>query len=165
MDTFRILREQTFNLRGGKIYLMLIIDCGLFGVEVVNRSESYGRKTLTTRAKADLLFKSFEFSLNECKDLKTAEDIIRVSLAGKSLEDIFFLLKVYGKKFSQTVIGEIVSEFKLAVNVKRGFLRDEKKVGAITITVSLNSKVIGRFFGTRYGTNFQFQLSEEFSSI
>lgn len=151
---FRILKEETFSYRGEKLYLMLLRDGNKFGVEVVDRAQTYGRKYTQDRKEADYLFELITKRLNTYRDFDVAVCAIKRSFERKNLNETMFLLVAEERITSQTKIGRMVKKFKLKVESKAGYFRDTRKAGAITIYIYFGNKIFGRFYGTRFGEDF-----------
>ena len=56
MSDFKILDETTTAFKCSSVCVMLLCHNGEFGVEVVDRKESFGRVFLKDRDEADLVF-------------------------------------------------------------------------------------------------------------
>lgn len=157
MSDFRILTEETFSYKGGKLYLMLLKDFDKFGVEVVDRAQTFGRKYTKDRKEAEYLFDIIKKRLNTYKHFDVAVCAIKRSFERNNLNETMFLLVAEERITSQTKIGRMVKKFKLNVVSKAGIYRDSRKKGAITIYVYFGGKVFGRFYGTRFGEDFSFE--------
>jgi hypothetical protein len=158
MTEFRILKEETFSYKGGKLYLMLLKDFDKFGVEVVDRIQTFGRKYAKDRKEAEYLFDIITKRLNTYKDIDVATCAIKRCFARKNLNETMFLLVAEERITSQTKIGRMVKKFKLNVEAKVGYFRDSRKKGAITIYIYFGGKVFGRFYGTRFSDDFSWEV-------
>jgi hypothetical protein len=156
---FKILNEETFNLKADKIYLMLLRDGVRFGVEVVDHEKTFGRIYAEDRIEADTLFDLITNRLSQYKYTLEAEIFLRKLFSLTKTNEMYFFLAVYGNKLSQVAIGRLIKKFGLRVTSKAGFLGNKKKAGAITINVFFESKgkSFGRFYGTRFGKDFLFE--------
>lgn len=157
MNDFRILKESTFNMKGGKLYLMMLREEGRFGVEVVNRSETLGRQFGDDRPCAESMFDKLEEKLSKIQMLSEAETTIRGMLSLKPNE-FKFVLSSDDVVLSQAEVGRLMIKHKpTSVKTKYNQLFDAKKKGSITIYVFFGKKPIGRFAGVRFGKNFKFE--------
>ena len=149
-NDFRVIRENTFNLKGGKLYVMVLRDNGKYGVEVVDREKTFGRKMTDTNKEADLLFDSIVSRLNKYTVIKDAELAIKRCFKFKSINKILFVLVMDNKISSQADIVSIGDKVKFVTKVKfnriKGLItinvfesRDEKKPFA-TLTGKDNGK-------------------------
>lgn len=157
---FRILSENTFNLKADKLHLMLLRENGNFGIEVVDHEKSFGRVFARDRTQADLLFELLEKRLDKSRYTLQAEIFLRTLFSLGSIDKMLFLLAVDGARISEAAIGRLVRKFKLSVRSRKDFIAGKKKRGAITIWVCFESrgKMFGRFSGTRLGKDFLFEL-------
>ena len=155
MTDFRILEESTFNLKGGKLYLMLLRENGKFGIEVVNREKTFGRKYTDSQKKANLLFDIITNKLSVYTTLADAENCVIRCFSLKSVNKLMFILTADGKETTQGDIQKLreegIIEFKM--DVQFGFLKDKKKKDAISIYISetRHSKPYGVLFGMNDG--------------
>lgn len=154
-NDFRVIRENTFNLKGGKLYLMLLRDNGVFGVEVVDREKTFGRQMTNTRKEADFLFDSIVDRLDKFTSIKDAENAIKRCFKVKSTDKMMFVLIMDNKVSSQTDIVAIRDKIKFVTKVK--FNREK---GLMTIHVSENrtEKPFATLKGTDDGKNLIFEL-------
>ncbi len=128
MSEFRILNENTFSLKGNKLYVMLLRENGNFGVEVVDRHKTFGRKFAEDKQEADALFEIITQKISLCKSLEEAEQMIESSFKRKNTKETLFLLLVKDAKLSQEDFGKLVAKFKLKVKPKYNFLLDKRKM-------------------------------------
>jgi len=158
LNDFRILNENTFSFKGGKLYLMLLRENAKFGVEVVDREKTFGRKFAKDREEAVFLFETIGKRLSRCTNLKSAEDSIKKAFSRKKLSEILFLFTAEGRTLTQDEIGELVIKYGLKVRTKYDYALDKRKKGAITIYVFFETKgkSIGKFYGKRFGSDFIF---------
>ena len=156
---FRVLNENTFDYKNGKLYLILLRDADKFGVEVVDRAKTFGRKHFADLAQAKEVFELISKKLASSKTLDTAESLIKAALGKKNSLETIFILTVANKKLCQDSIGDLTNKFKFKVKSRYNLLGDEKKRGAITIHVFFGDKKkpTGRFKGTRFGSDFIFE--------
>ena len=160
MLEFRILKEHTFKFKEGKLYLMLLREGDRFGVEVVDRNKTFGRKYTTDRKEADLLFNTIEKRLSVYNDLLSAEFKIKSCLKKTDLKEMMFLLSLEDREMSQAEIGQLLIKQKFQVKTKYNVCRTEKKDGSITIYVffDIKKKALGRFYGERFSKKFKWEL-------
>jgi hypothetical protein len=156
---FRIMNEETFTFKDGKIYLMLLKDNGKFGIELADRTKAFGRIMCADRKHAEYLFKIITKSILKKKTLAKAEELIHLSLKRKSLPETVFLFLANSQVFSQDKIGVIVFDYNIKVKAVYDVIGEEKKKGGLTINVYFKSKrkPFGRFIGTRFGKDFIFE--------
>lgn len=159
MTDFRVLKENTFKFKEGKIYLMLLKDGEKFSIEVVNKSQSFGRKFAEDRKEAEFLFDITTVKIDSTKTLADAESAIRLCFDRDDLKETMFLLALEDRDMSQFEIGVLVIKLKFTTKAKYGYIKNKTKRGAITISVFFKdkNKPIGVFFGTRFGKDFRFE--------
>ena len=158
-NDFKVLLENTFKFKEGKLYLMLLHDNGAYAIEVVDRYKTFGRKYSNNRKEAELLFNTVINKLAPIKTLITAESLIKDSFGRTEIREIIFLLSLEDRNISQKEIGKLVIALKIKVKAKQNYLCAKRKKGAITIYVffDIKKKAIGRFFGTRFSDDFKFE--------
>lgn len=160
-NDFRILKEQTFKFKDGKLYLMLLREDNRFAIEVVDKSKTFGRKFADNRKEAELLFDITINKIDSKKTLVEAELEIKNCFDRGDIRETMFLLLLKENKISQYEIGKMLIELKFTTKAKYNYLKEVKKAGAITISVFFDTnknKPIGRFSGTRFGDDFVFEL-------
>jgi hypothetical protein len=149
LSTFKILEEATFNLRGGKLFLMLLNDEGKFAVEVVNNKESFGRKFAKNEKEAELLFETLSEKLDTFKCTAKATLAVKKYFAFKAVDKILFLILSDKDKLGQKDIRSMKKKisFKIKVNIEGDsvkidvFFPDETKFGTFTGTVNDNDLI------------------------
>ncbi len=160
MDDFRIIQENTLNYKGNRLFVMMLRDGDKFGVEVVDKTKTFGRKYTENRKEAEKLFDVLSSRLKRCDDLAIAEKAIKMSFERMVFKEIVFLLTVGDKMFTQKECGRMVAEFKLSVLPFYNVLLDEEKQGALTVEFwfEKGGASIGRYAGTRFSNDFKFEL-------
>lgn len=161
MSDFRVLSEVTFNFRGDKLYLMLLRDSNKYGVEVVDRDKTFGRKFARDRSNAEYVYNTISKRIDRCKSIEEANNIITKAFSRRSLTETVLLFMVDEKVLSQNKVGEII--FDLNLNVAKStndFFLNKTKKGYLTIFIRIKSDkaVFGCFAGKRFGKNFKFHL-------
>ncbi len=161
-NDFRVLKENTFKFKEGKLYLMLLRDGGKFAIEVVDSLKSFGRKFADDRKEAEFLFDITTTKIDSKLTLPDAESAIRLCFDRDDLKETMFLLALEDREMSQFEIGTMLIKLKFTTKVKYGYLQKKTKRGAITIKVFFKdkNKPIGEFFGTRFGKDFRFKSLE-----
>lgn len=160
LNDFRILSENTFNFKGGKLYLMLLRENAKYGVEIVDREKSFGRKFAESRAEADYLFESIVNRLSKYKSLKDAEIAIKRCFSLKSLDKLLFVLIMDDSVVTQDDIKSLKEKLKFKTRVKVNYLKSKKKENALTVYVYLNSekRAFGVLTGTREAKDLKLEL-------
>lgn len=160
-NDFRILKENTFKFKDGKLYLMLLRENDKFAIEVVDKSKTFGRKFADNRKEAESLFDITTIKIDSKKTLTEAELEIRNCFNRNDLRETIFLLLLKDKNISQNEIGKMLFELKFTTKARYNYLKGVKKEGAITIYVFFDikrKKPIGRFSGTRFLNDFDWEL-------
>ena len=161
MNDFRIILENTFKFKAGKLYLMLIKEDNRFAVEIVDKYKTFGRKFAKNRKEAEFLFDIITTKIDSKKTLPDAELEIKNCFNRSNLREIMFLLLLKDKDISQYEIGSMLTELRFSTRSRYNYLKEVKKEGAITIYVFFDikrKKPIGRFFGQRFSKEFKFEL-------
>lgn len=158
-NDFRILNEITINFKSNKLYIMLLRELGMFGVEVASKSDGYGRKFTEDKIKATELFESIANKLKKTNNFDIAEEKIKSYFSLKDINEIMFLLKSEGIIRTQSSIGELYDSFKFKAKPKYNYKGDIKNKGFLTIYIFFRNKKkpIGRFIGERFGNEFIFE--------
>lgn len=155
LTEFRILRENTFSLKGGKLYLMLLRENGIFGVEVADRAKTFGRKMAKDRKGADFLFDSIEERLSRYDNVKDAEKAIENCFGFKSLDKLMFVLVMDDRICSQSDIVAIKGKIKFITRPEFG------ENDSLEVFISENrtdKKPYAVLKGTTKGDDFKFEL-------
>lgn len=152
---FRILRENTFNLKGGKLYLMLLRDNGSFGVEVADRTKTFGRKMTVDRNQADFLFDSIEERLSRYTCIQDAEKAIETSFKFKSLNKLMFVLIMDDKICSQDDIVNMGDNVKYYTRPQFG---DNESLTVYISEKKTDKKPFCVLTGTTKANDFKFEL-------
>ena len=162
MIDFRILKENTFKFKDGKLYLMLLRENNKFAIEIVDKSKTFGRTFAEDRKEAEFLFDATTDKLNLKNTLAEAVVAIKFIFDRDDFKETLFLLSLEDRDMSQFEIGTLVIKLKFSTKVKYGYLKKVTKRGAITIKVFFKdkSKPIGMFFGTRFGKDFVWESLE-----
>ena len=158
---FNILTEDTFSFKGGKLYVMLLVDGGKYGVEVVDRTKTFGRKMTDSRSDADFLFKSISDRLSRYTKLKDAEDAIVKCFALDSLNKVLFVLIMDDKVGSQADIVSIADKVKFVSKLKFGYSKKKRDKNALTVYIYENrtdKKPYAVLVGTTNADDFKFEL-------
>lgn len=160
LNDFRILSEETFNFKGGKLYLMLLRENAKYGVEVVDREKSFGRKIVGSRSDADFLFESISNRLSKYKTIKDAETAIKRCFSLKDMNKLLFVLIVDDSTISQSDIKSLKKNINFRTRVKVDYLKSKKKENALTVYVYADSerKAFGVLTGTREAKDLKFEL-------
>ena len=161
-NEFRILLEETFSFKGGKLYLMLLRENENFGVEVVDRDKTFGRKYTEDRKKADFLFETISNRLSAADKLSEAEKIVINAFTHQSIDKTIFTLTMYNRVCSQS---DVVSLKKNKVNfhtrLQFGYRKKVKDKESVTIYVYENrtdKKPFGILYGGLEAINLIFEL-------
>jgi hypothetical protein len=152
---FRILRENTFNLKGGKLYLMLLRENGNYGVEVVDREKTFGRKMSKDRKEADFLFDTIEDRLARYKNLKEAEKAIESCFGFKSLDKLLFVLIMDDRISCQADIVAMKGKVKFVTRPEFG---DNDSLTVYIFENKTDKKPYGVLKGTTKVNDFKFEL-------
>jgi hypothetical protein len=152
---FNILTENTFSFKGGKLYIMLLLDKGKYGVEVVDRGKTFGRKMTETRSDADFLFESISDRLDRCKNLSEAENAIVKCFALDSLDKTLLVLFMDDKIGSQADIVSIKGKVKFITKPKFG---DDDSLVVYIYEKRTDKKPYAVLKGTTKGDDFKFEL-------
>jgi len=161
MNDFRVILESTFKFKEEKLYLMLLRENGMFGVELVDRKKTFGRKYTKDRKQADLLFDEISNRLSEFKSLHLAEEFIKDSFKTKSIDKLLFIIMANGKTITQNDIVKMKDKVNFNLKLKFDFERKVKKKDALTIYVyekRLDKKPFGVMVGTTNGDDLKFEL-------
>lgn len=160
LTDFRILKEETFNFKGGKLYVMLLRENAKFGIEVVDREKSFGRKFTANRDEADFLFESIANRLSKYKNIKDAEAAIKRSFSLEPIDKLLFVLIVDDSVISQNDIVSLKDKLKFKTRVKIDYFKKKKKENALTIYVYSDSekKPFGVLIGTREAKDLRLEL-------
>lgn len=158
---FRILSENTFNLKGGKLYVMLLRDNGNYGVEVVDREKTFGRKMTETRKQAEFLFDSISDRLNRYKCLKDAVNAIERCFALDSVDKVLFTLIMDDRVSAQADIVSMKGKVKFISQPLFNVKKDVKEKGALTVYIyekRTDKKPYAVLVGTIKVNDFKFEL-------
>lgn len=158
---FRIVKEEIFDLAAESICLMLIRDGNKYRIQITNKTKRLVDKFSKDEKDAKELFDLLKKGIEKHAYTLEAELFLKKLLSLKDINQIVFFLTVYKTKLSEAVIGKLVKKFGLVVKAKYGFLRAQKKKSAITIKVRFgdDKKLFGEFYGTRFGSDFKFQIN------
>lgn len=158
---FKIINENTFSFKGGKLYLMLLYENGEFGVEVVDHTKTFGRKIAKDYKSADFLFESVANRLSQYKCLEDAENAIIKCFAFDSLDKLLFVLIMDDRISSQADIVSIKNKFNFIINLKFGYKKKVKNSNYITIYVYekiTDKKPYGLLYGSSMANDMKFEL-------
>lgn len=161
MNDFRIILENTFKFKEGKLYLMLLREDGRFGVEVVNREKTFGRRFAKDKAEADLLFDLTSKKLYKYKKKDDAESALKRCFSLKSIDTLKFMLFVDDNTISQADIMEMRSSIEFRTRVKIDYRKNKKEENALTIYIYesfKHKKPFGVLVGTREAKDLRFEL-------
>lgn len=158
---FKIFREETFSFKGGKMYLMLLCEDGNFGVEVVNREKTFGRKNTKNRAEADFLFETISDKLLKYKVLAEAENAIVRCFEMNSINKLLFVLIAEDSITTQADIVVIHGKFEFITRPKFGYVKKKKELNGLTIYLYENrsdKKPYGLLYGSTNANDFKFEF-------
>lgn len=158
---FRIVKEEIFDLAAESICLMLIKDGKNYRVQITNKTKRLGDKISKDEKEAKELFDLLKKGIEKHAYTLETELFLKKLLSLKDIDQVFFFLTVYKTRMSQAAVGKLVKKFGLVVKAKYGFLRAQRKKNAITIKVKFGDgrKLFGEFYGTRFGSDFKFQIN------
>lgn len=159
-EDFRILSETTVNFKGEKLYIMLLRESDKFGVEVVDKEKTFGRKYANNRKEAEFLFEVISTKLSSYRKIKLAEKAIIESFKLKAVDKTILFLYAYEKTLSRNLIKKMARKLKFKIRIIEGLYEGNKIEGVITINVYFNeeNKVFGKFVGTLLDKDFIFEL-------
>ena len=161
---FRILKEETVPYKGGKLYLMLLRENARFGVEVVNREKTFGRKYASTRKEADKLFDLITDKLFKYKLIVDAENAIARCFSVDSNDKFIFVLVADDTILTQADISPLKEKVEFRTRIKLGYNKNKREKNALTIYIYLgsrltsNQKAFGVLVGTRKAKDLKFEL-------
>jgi hypothetical protein len=158
---FRILAEETFTFKGGKLYVMLLREDAKFGVEVVNREKTFGRLFSDDRQSAEFLFDSVKNRLLLYKKIGDAEDAIVLCFGLKSMSKILFSLTMGDRVTNNADMKEIRYKFDHDIRLKFGYKKKLKELNGLTIYIyesRTSRKPFGLLYGTDRGDDMLFEL-------
>jgi Glu-tRNA(Gln) amidotransferase subunit E-like FAD-binding protein len=158
---FNILTENTFGFKGGKLYVMLLRDNGSYGVEVVDRAKTFGRKMADSREQAEFLFKSICDRLSNYKTIEDAVDAITKAFTFESVDKVLFVIIMDDKVCSQDDIVSIRDVIKFRTLLKFGYKKKVKEEDALTIYIyekRTDKKPYAILVGTTKGSDFKLEL-------
>ena len=161
MNNFRIILENTFKFKEGKLYLMMIRENEVYGVEVVDREKTFGRKYAKNREQADLLFDKISTKLSKLKRLSDAEQVIERCFSSKTIDKTLFILMADDKILTQTDIVKMNNQIEFWMTVKIGFnkmVKDEDSLTVYVYETSKRKKPFGVLVGDAFGKNLKFEL-------
>jgi hypothetical protein len=162
MDTdFKVINENTFSFKDGELYVMLLRENGEFGVEVVDREKTFGRKITQDYKTADFLFESVINRLSQYKCLEDAENAIMKCFAFDSLDKLLFVLIMDDRISSQSDIVSIESKFNFIIRLKFGYRKKIKNKNSITIYVYekiTDKKPYALLYGSDMANDMRFEL-------
>lgn len=157
---FRILAEETFTFKGGKLYVMLLREDAKFGVEVVNREKTFGRLFSDDRQSAEFLFDSIKNRLLLYKKIGDAEDAIVLCFGLKSMSKILFTLIMGDRVTDVKDLNNIRHKFEHHIRLKFGYRKKTKELNGLTIYI-YESRTSRKPFGLLYGDDFSDAMSFE----
>ena len=155
-NDFNIINENTISFKNNKLYVMLLRELGVYGVEVASKTDGFGRKFAEDKEEATKLFEAIVEKLSNINNFEQAETKIKSYFSLKDINEIIFLLESEDVVRSQVSIGDLYASFKLKVKSHYDTKGDEYCLGYITIYVFFNNKrkPLGRFIGKRFSDNF-----------
>lgn len=160
MNGFKILKEETINLKGGRLCVLLTSEKGKCGVEVVNDRRGFGRKYTDNRDEAEFLFDALFERISTYKKVADAEKAVKKCLSFRSIDKIVFVLLAEEKIVTQNFIVVLRKKIRFRTTIKLNYKRRIKKNGALTIYISseFDKKPFGVFTGTDEAKDLKFKL-------
>lgn len=157
---FRVISENTFDLKGGKLYTMLLRENENFGVEVVNRTKTFGRKLTKNRKEADILFDAVSDKIAKYKHIKDAESAITRCFSLKGMDKLLFVLVAEDSVITQKDIVSLKDRIDFKTRVKINYVKNVRKENALTVYIylGLDKKAFGVLIGTREAKDLKFEL-------
>ena len=164
-EIFNIETDLTLRFEfGAELYLMTInIGGGKYLVELANRTKLIGRRNAECKLEAERLI---ELVLESRKYFESYVEALEVWGQVFSFEsnesniEMVFVLRVYGKKFDQNLIGQMITEYDLKVDSEiepkneKGFEKMK-----IELTFPGRDKPIGAFIGHLLKDDFHFKIN------
>ena len=159
-NDFKILRDEAFVLKGGTIYLMLLKDFDNFGVEVVNRKNTFGRKTTKDRKEAEAMFDELAIRLSEFKKISDAETFIKTCFDINSLEKFKFATMALDKIITQKDIVSMTEKINFRTLLRFNYNKKKKEDGALTVYLYIKGekKAFGLLVGTTKADDLKFEF-------
>ena len=155
---FRVIAEETFSYKEGKLYLMLINENNQFSIEVVDKKKTFGRQLTKDREQADLLYNQFIKSLSSYEGFVQAEEAVVECLKLKTVDKMVFFLLTKDTIITQKDIVNLKGKIIFKTRVKIEYHRNIKKENGLTVYVYLNSdkKAFGVLIGNREAQDLKF---------
>lgn len=140
---------------------MLLRENSLYGIEVVDRTKSFGRKMIDDRKDADHIFETLTERLNAFSTLKAAEDFLHQTFAIKSINKFRFAILALDNVISQNdVVNMLNAKIKFKTRLQFGYSGSKKKKDALTVYIHTmtSKKPFGVLVGTTKANDFKFKF-------
>ena len=159
-EIFNIETDLTLRFEfGAELYLMIInIGDGKYLVELCSRTKLIGRRNAECKLEAESLIDLVLESRKYFESFEEALEVWETAFAYETNIKMAFVLKVYGKKFDQDMIGQMITEYNLKISSEIE-PKNEKGLEKMKIHVSFADRPIGAFLGHFLKDDFRFKIN------
>lgn len=133
--------------------IMLIQEYGKYSVEVISNKQSHGRIYLDNKDEANTLFNALNIKINKLNSFRKSAEMLSCLKNVNDLNQLLFVVDVFGKKVNQDRIGRLMTSRKFKVKSKI----DKNDSMKIKVYFSGDKKAFGTFKGTFLESDFIFE--------
>lgn len=139
MRPFKIVIEETHKYKQDNLHVLVFKDGDKYGLDVTNRTSSFGRITLDTKDQIQYLFSVLNDFISEQTVYLDACQFVSSILSYDTYEEIIIVIHTYRRKIEKMEMNALIKML--------GFERDEEKMPGGTHIVKIRKSGDDNIFG------------------
>lgn len=139
MGSFKIVIEETHKYKQDNLHVLVFKDGDKYGLDVTNRTSSFGRITLDTKDQIQYLFSVLNDFISEQTVYLDACQFVSSILSYDTYEEIIIVIHTYRRKIEKMEMNALIKML--------GFERDEEKMPGGTHIVKIRKSGDDNIFG------------------
>lgn len=139
MGSFKIVIEETHKYKQDNLHVLVFKDGDKYGLDVTNRTSSFGRITLDTKDQIQYLFSVLNDFISEQTVYLDACQFVSSILSYDTYEEIILVIHTYRRKIEKMEMNALIKML--------GFERDEAKMPGGTHIVKIRKSGDDNIFG------------------
>jgi len=139
MGSFKIVIEETHKYKKDNLHVLVFRDGDRYGLDVTNKTSSFGRITLDEKEQMKYLFSVLNDFISEQKEYLDVCQYVSSILSYDTYEEIIIVIHTYRRKIEKMEMNALIKML--------GFERDDAKMFGGTHIVKIHKRNDDNVFG------------------
>jgi hypothetical protein len=139
MGSFKIVIEETHKYKKDNLHVLVFRDGDRYGLDVTNKTSSFGRITLDEKEQMKYLFSVLNDFISEQKEYLDVCQFVSSILSYDTYEEIIIVIHTYRRKIEKMEMNALIKML--------GFERDDAKMSGGTHIVKIHKRNDDNVFG------------------